>query len=395
MNAFLAAFSENRALRLAAAAGIAVRVGIFIAATIWPIPNERGALVSPLMSQSYLDFEFYLESMRRYASEWPTIVDDFLSFYRGLAGGGAIISGPIFPLLMSMFGFADGNYLPLAMFYVALSSVVAIGWLWWLSHNGVGGIGLLIFAVLPNPVWFVLVVSPDLLFAAEFMIFFLAYFSVRRGRLQTATWVSAMLFMLLTRPNGFSVVFFVTLDAGWSFFRSGRIKVARAVGILLALVGSGLYLYPYFVFEMSKAGNALQYFGQTPAAYVAGIFHGLPAWLDRPLSWIALFAAKLLYFTGLRPSYGVTPPILVALRGAAGLVLLPGLLALMMQAPRREKALVGLYCLPFLLGPSQDRYYLAVLPLLFLYGVRFWAGVADRLGLSMLGSANAPGGRGT
>ena len=33
---------------------------------------------------------------------------------------------------------------------------------------------------------------------------------------------------------------------------------------------------------------------------------------------------------------------------------------------------VFLFCLPFFLGPSQDRYYLPIYPLLFLHGIRLY-----------------------
>jgi hypothetical protein len=50
-------------------------------------------------------------------------------------------------------------------------------------------------------------------------------------------------------------------------------------------------------------------------------------------------------------------------------ILLPGLFYLFWAGRRGEMALVGLYCLPILLGPTQDRYYLPIYPILFLYGV--------------------------
>lgn len=378
--ALVSAMRHQHWLTIAIGLTIAARVVVFAASIVWPIPNERGAPVSPLLPQTYFDFEFYLRSLKQYGGSWADILQTFADFYRTPLQNrlGMLISGPVFPALMTAFGFAGGNYLPLAVFYLVLGSVVAAAWLVWLHDMRVGGGWLVVFAVLPNPIWFVLVVSPDLLFAAGFAAFFLAYFSRSTSRTQTIVWITALILVVLTRPNSFSVVLFVALDVSWSFLRERRIAPSRALGLTALLVISGLYLYPYFVAEMSKAGTVLPYFGLTASQYLSGAFSALPHWLDLAVSWVALLGAKLLYLTGLRPSYGVTEPLLVFVRAAQGAVLLPGLVALLLIAPLRERLLVGLYCLPFLLGPSQDRYLLAIYPLLFVYGTRFWSAMARR-----------------
>ena len=233
-----------------------------------------------------------------------------------------------------------------------------------------------------HPVWFTLVISPDLLFAALFVAFFLLYFEVRPSFGQTTAWVLILAAMLLLRPNGFSILVFVAAHAGWTMIQSRRIDVRRSVLVLALLVVFGLYLYPYFLTEMQKAGGVLSYFGYTPSEYVSGILPGFPGWIDRPLSWAALVGAKLVYFVGLRPNDGVTDTLFVIARGGAGVILLPGILYLFWAGRRREMALIALYCLPILLGPAQDRYYLPIYPILFLYGVRFYDGVWRTLSMS-------------
>lgn len=365
-------------LVVASAVAVLARVGVFIGSIVWPIPNERGDLVSPLLPQRFLDYQFYLNSLARYASSWSSIFDQFVQFYRDPLANNVttLISGPVFPFLLGVSGFAAGNYLPLSVFYVALCSVLAVVWLLWLHRSGVGGLWLIAFALIPNPIWFTLVVSPDLIFAAEFAAFFIAYFG-RQSRTRTVIWVIALVLMILTRPNSFSIALFVALDAAWLLISGRRTAPMPAIGLFGLLVVSGLYLFPYFLFEMGKAGAELRYFGVTPLQYLSGLFHWLPTWLDLAASWLALLGAKLLYFTGLRPTYGVTPLPFVLLRAAPGLVLLPGLIWMMFTAPTRQRALIALYCLPFVLGPAQDRYYIAVYPVLFLYGVRAW-GAAGR-----------------
>lgn len=366
----------DRSLIVALMVAIFARVGVFAGTIVWPIPNENGTAVSPLLPPAFYDYQFYLESMRRYLLEPETVVSVFVQSYGGVAAQlPDIISGPFYPLLILVTGFAGGNYLPLALIYLVLGCAVAAAWLVWLRQRGLGAMWLLLFAVLPNPIWFMLVISSDLLFAVEFGAFFLAYFASRRTRATTLTWTVALIAMVLTRPNSFSVLLFIAADTAWSFYRTRRIEWQRMVVSMVLVLLGGLFLYPYFVLEMSKAAHSLEYFGHTPNEYLRGLsIPGLPQWIGTPLSWMALFCAKLLYFTGLRPSYGQTAEILVLARGAPGLVLLPGLVMLLFAAPGRQRVLVILYFLPFLLGPSQDRYYLAIYPLFFLYGARFWNG---------------------
>ena len=231
---------------------------------------------------------------------------------------------------------------------------------------------LVVFALIPNPVWFTLVISPDLLFAALFAAFFLLYFETRPSAARTTAWVIILGTMLLLRPNGFSVLVFVAAHAGWTMIQTRTFDVRRSILVMALMAIFGLYLYPYFMAEMQKAGGVLSYFGYTPSEYVSGIYPALPGWIDRPLSWAAMVGAKLAYFVGLRPSYGVTDTLLVIARGAAGVILLPGFLYLFWAGRRGEIALIALFCLPILLGPAQDRYYLPIYPILFLYGVRFY-----------------------
>ncbi|MCH8830381.1 MAG: hypothetical protein IID45_12465, partial [Planctomycetes bacterium] len=120
------------------------------------------------------------------------------------------------------------------------------------------------------------------------------------------------------------------------------------------------------------------YFGATQADYLAGVFNTLPGWLDRGLSIPSLMGAKVLYFAGLRPSYGETPTLIVLVRAAVGLILVPGVVYVIVRGDRAHRLLLAIYMLPVLLGASQDRYNLAMQPLLFYFGYRAldWFGAA-------------------
>ena len=385
MKSILQALRSDRGLQVAVLVAVLFRVAAFVIAILLPVPNERGEPVSPLLPPGYFDFEFYLNSLRRYASDPQGILQDFLRFYSTTELRFAhIVAGPVFPALIGITGFSAGYFLPLALIYVAMSAALATAWLYWLRAEGLRKTWLLLFAVLPQPVWFMLVVSPDLLFAAEFALFFLAYFSTQPTSRTWIVWTVALLLMVATRPNSFSVLLFVAAQTAWSVVaRPQRMHLLRLVGIGILLIASALYLYPYFLAEMGKAGTALTYFGRTPNEYLSGLFPFVPAFLDVPASALVLLGAKAIYFVGLRPSYGVTEPLLVLARATPGLVLLPGFVYLFFKASRSLRLLVALYCLPFLVGPAQDRYYLPIYPVLFLYGARAYDALAVALSRSL------------
>ena len=369
-------------LALAIILACAFRISAFALSTLIPISNEGGSLVSPLAPQSYSDFSFYLDSLSRYTNSWIIIFKDFSAFYidpdwftgDGIGSwGGPIIAQPLFPALIFIFNFfSNETYFPLALFYLLVSCVLVSFWLTWLSSHNLNRVWLFIFAVIPNPVWFTLVISPDLVFAALFSGFYFYYFKTAHTFRETVYWILFLFFMLLTRPEGYSVLLFVALHIGWISLRELHFKPVQIFSILFLLLFFGAFLYPYFIGEMRKAGDVLIYFGYAPQDYVLGIFPILPTWIDIPLSWVSLFCSKFLYFVGIRPSYGVTAIELVIIRGLAGIVLLPGIIYLAVVAPLKEKVLIGIYLIPIILGPSQDRYYLAIYPIIFLYGVQFY-----------------------
>ena len=152
-----------------------------------------------------------------------------------------------------------------------------------------------------------------------------------------------------------------------NLFREKR-NIFHMVGIIVIFIVFSLYMYPYFINEMRKSFSIVYYFSTPSLEYLNGIFPWASNWVDLTLSWTALAGAKLLYFCGLRPTYGDTGLGLVILRSAAGLLLLPGLIHAAFVMPRRQKLFVALFCLPIFMGPTQDRYNLPVFPILFLYG---------------------------
>lgn len=362
--------------------GLLFRAALYSITIISPLASEGNFPVSPLAIALGLDYSFYSQSLEMYVrmGVWG-LLQEFISFYQRPVDAylGPLVAGPVFPTLILLFDYREGNSLPLSLFYLAISMGLLGLWLRWLHANGVGNFWLLVFALIPNPLWYMLNPSTDLPFAAVFAVFYLAYFRRSPRAIDATIWLTALLLVLLTRPNGYSILLFVFLDhllrlpggrrrAAWSF-----------AGITLLLIIFGLYLYPYFITEMQKTAQTVYFFGLEQPAYLRGVFTVLPGWLDMLASWLALVGAKALYFCGLRPSYAGIGWHLLAARAGIGLISLPGLLYVLFRGDTRHRLLLICYLLPVLLGATQDRYNLAVQPILFFFGVKVIDGAWRRL----------------
>jgi hypothetical protein len=181
-----------------------------------------------------------------------------------------------------------------------------------------------------------------------------------------------MIFALLTRPNGYSLLIFILIDFLYRHAIHKRNNIFPIFTVLILTFVFSLYLYPYFITELKRASSDMAFFGIKSSEYTAGLFGSLPQAIDTILSFGALGAAKILYFVGLRPTYGETSVELVILRAVSGVILLPGFLRIAFAGSNRVRLFTAIFFLPIFLGPSQDRYNLPIFPLLFLHGAVAW-----------------------
>lgn len=364
------------ALLAAATVAVAARLAVFVWTALTPLANEQGTLVSPLLANSGIDLAHY-QAMRALYFGDPdaalAAVGALLNGQSALTWGQAMFAGPVLPFLLEAFDYAPGRALPLALAYLALGCGLAVLWLAWLARQGAPPGWLLLFALLPNPIWFMLNVSTDLPFAAATALFYFAYFSGPPTPRRLAASFALVLLALAIRPNAAALALFLLLDLAW---RSGgqRSHVVLLAALAALLAPAALFYGPYLLsFVVSSTAKPL-YFGLSQDDFLAGVFPWLPELLDRALSLVALVAAKALCLVGLRPSAGDTPGALVLLRAAPGVILLPGLYWSLFRADRAHRLLMWLFIAPILAGATQDRYMLPVQPILFLYGCRVWTG---------------------
>ena len=334
-----------------------------------PIANEAGARVSPLLLQTSTDINYYLVSAVAYFGEGPGLLASLSHiFLLGDVSGTPVFAPPAFPFLLHLFDYGAGSTLALSVLYLGLGIAFASAWIWWLARQGLALPLLCLFAILPNAIWFSISISSDLLFAVVFAFFYVVYFRQGLSPRRVHLWFVFVVLMVVTRPNSLSILIFVILDL---LFLARAERVVRIWGVALAslmLLIAGIFYYPSFAGYMVTPGRIV-FFGHLTSAYVDGIYESLPNWLDLPLSWLSLAAAKILYLVGLRPSFADVSLEFVLLRGLAGLITLPGLLYFFFAADNRHRLLMALFLAPILTGVAQDRYVLPVQAILFYYGI--------------------------
>jgi hypothetical protein len=173
------------------------------------------------------------------------------------------------------------------------------------------------------------------------------------------------LLALITRPNALVLTPLMVFVA----WKSNQVKAKlrwAAFWIVLGLYGL-LYYLPYYLVHDSNASNT-HYWGLYPSEYYTGIWLGWPQWVGQPTSWLIFLVSKLLYAVGLRPSYSNMSSSLVVLRALPGLLFLPGLVYGLLSGRSFDRVFVVMFLTPVFVGAAQERYLLAITPLLSLWG---------------------------
>ena len=381
---------EHRSIFLIVLFATVVRLAFFSATIIWPIPNEAGAPVSPLV-QSGSDLHYYKSvAVRLQETDALSIAGRYLQFYQEIrlpdfsAVGvqAALLDlriqatklleylnvGPAFPILLGLFDFKADNTLPVAIVFLIIGIATSIIWIAWLHGRGMPTIWLVLFAFLPGPLYFSIALSTDLPFMFVTGIFFWSYMDNRQSKANILLWFSAIVLMALLRPTALSILAFVVIDL--CLLRKSQISLGARLTMGLSVIGLLAITLAYYLphgIHVVGGTTQLQYFGVTISEYYSGLFAIFPEWIDKILSVLLLVGAKILYFVGLRPSFGNTETWLVLLRSAPGVVLLPGLAWGLIMTGWRMRLFLLLFLFPILAGPAQDRYSLPIQPILFYY----------------------------
>lgn len=277
--------------------------------------------------------------------------------------------GPLFPMMLGLSSYEDNRYF-FSFVYQIAGAVLGLHWANQLRDRGEALWLQVLSACFPALVYYAFLVSTDLLYACLIAVWLIGARAVLDGKTLSYSFTSAVMFLLLmTRPNSLALVPIMSLLA----WKGKSFRAWLSLSFFWAAAGVYLLIYylPYYWVHDNNAG-ATHYWGIMPSEYYKGLWTGVPAWISQPISWMLFAASKLMHAVGLRPSYASVDTWLVIARALPGVLFLPGLVYLFFAAQWFERWFVFFFMVPIFVGASQERYLLALTPILLLWGVRAW-----------------------
>ena len=340
----------------------------------WDIVNDSGITIRWAGEPAYLDYAVYKQHID---SSWSAIDRPIIFFHMAMQDAmGAcewlqqqtIKPGPLYSYLLNVFNF-ESNRLVLSALYLIVGCLLGIAWARFLAFRVDSFLLQLLVACYPALVYYSFLVSTDLLYSVLIAAFYAAAWGVllsKEGALGLCMF--ALLIAVMTRPNGVAMipVLFVVMAQAKSMQLGLKLIWVSIWGVLGVYML--IYYMPYFWVHETNAVST-HYWGILPEQFHAGLFPFLPSWISQFFSLIFFGLSKLFYSVGLRPSYADVNTWLVLARALPGVVLLPGLIYGAWRGHWFDKLFVLFFLLPVYLGAAQERYLLAVTPLLILWGI--------------------------
>ncbi len=349
------------------------RLAFAALAVMISLKTENGFLVSPFVEIPFGDYPFYSSHT---SENFASIKDPFLFFYQGGSIESwlerTLVPGPMFPWLLNVTLYPTQPVV-LASVYLITSAFLVFGWVLYYRSRNVLMWGQLALIAFPLLLWYSIVLSTELPMSIALFIFFCGALATP----QRPCWGSFCAFagfilMLLIRPNALSL-----FPAMLLLLYLNRRFIPRWYNAVLIILSTFSFLYcvvyytPYFLM-VQESSQVLSYWGLFPQQYYDGLFPSLPSLFNQLLSNGALIVSKLIYASGLRPSYSDVPAIFVFMRGIGGVLILPGMFYCIYRGSWLERILLLCFLFPLLITVAQERYLLPIAPLLLLYGGIFW-----------------------
>ena len=348
---------------------------IFESANIF---NDSGIPIKLGGETAFLDYLIYKNSASNAWSEITRPIKFFVLLLEDWQGAFAWLKvqplkpGPIYPMLIGLTGYEESkNFLSWA--YQIAGSLLGWHWSKFLRDRGEPLWLQFLCACFPALVYYAFLVSTDLLYACLIALWLIGARAVLENK--TGAWNVAgiaMFLLLFARPNALALLPMMS-------FLAWRVKSFKSWimwSLFWGVVGVYMLIYylPYYWVHDINAG-ATHYWGFYPSEYYKGLWTEVPAWISQLLSWLLFAISKLMHAVGLRPSYASVDSWLVVARALPGLLFMPGLIYLFFAAEKFERWFVFFFMLPIFIGASQERYLLALTPILLLWGVRAWSWV--------------------
>jgi len=338
--------------------------------------DENNNLVRPFdTTNSYEtgDYDFYNESYQKFSAGDFNIVNQlrrslsvvFLSlnndqdlsenFYTEFW-----VSGPILPYLYDIFGYFHKQKF-IYVLYIFLLFIA--NHLWSLSLPNSRLVHFMIF-FLPAPIFYTQHISSEIPYYFLFSIFYFLYnrFSFNKPFPDYFYLFLVTLLAGLLRPNVLNlipVLMIFVVFVRFSFYS----RLIFLLTLLITFILFFLYYYPYIM--VSKIHSTqFTFFNESVESILSGSFGYI--W-----GLLKLIFFKILYFTGVRPSYSHSFDLGQFVKLLPSIIFLIGFINSFFNGTKKDILLIIFISFPILYGTSQDRYNLILQPLLLYYGVKF------------------------
>lgn len=349
------------------------RVSFAALAVMISLKTENGFLVSPFVEVRFGDYDFYL---LRISDNFSSLKEPFLFFYQGGSVDTwleqPLAPGPVFPWLLNVLNYPK-QPMVLASVYLIASALLVFGWVLYYRAKKVSLWGQLALIAFPLLLWYSIVLSTELPMSIALFIFLCgALASPRLPFWGISCAVTGFVLMLLIRPNSLSLfpaillVLFLNRNVIPKWYSAAMLLLTTCLFAYFTV-----YYAPYF-FMVKESSLVISYWGLFPQEYSDGLFPNLPLLFDQVISNGALILSKLIYASGLRPSFSDAPVLFIFMRAVGGIWILPGIFYCVYLGNWLERVLLFGFLVPLLVTVGQERYLLPVAPLLLLYGGIFW-----------------------
>lgn len=354
------------------------RIAAFWVLDRWDVVNDSGVAIKPFGVPAYLDYAVYHMHI---GSSWNEMSRPYLFIQRALSNvaqafswlhGQAFKPGPIFLEILDLWDY-ERIHAWLACVYLLVGCGLGWAWAMFLAWRKMRLWVQALAACFPALVYYSFLVSTDLLYAVLIAMFYATAWAVLLHKQRAWIWCMIVLMVaLLSRPNALALipVLFIILatETTLKWWTKSLWMLVWALFGLYMLI----YYLPYFwLHEGNSAGTP--YWGIYPQQFQEGLFSDWPLWLNQPVSMLLFGVSKVIYSVGLRPSYAELSPWLVLARAWPGLLFLPGLIYGFGQGHLFDRIFIFFFLLPVYVGAAQERYLLAVTPLLLLWGIQAYS----------------------
>lgn len=352
--------------------GAALQIIIFIFLCISPM-SLGDSLLSPLVSQYNIpvvsDMSFYVDTGQSYANLWDYIKSRLSYFFSGSQPNhnDMMFSPPILPLLTIIFLYPKYPIL-LSLFFLLSNLYLKYIILKWFDKKKLPIYFMFLFLLIPHHYVFSLFLNPSILYAIPLFMYFTRFAD---HKITTSTSFTPLFYLSIVmtciRPNGFIFLLFTTLL--YLFIHRHTKQRLKKQSIILVLIIASFFITPYAVVSFFKGYN-FSFFNIPTLNYLSGIYPFLPKIIDIPLSIVSLLISKISYFIGIRPSYSEISSSWTLIRSLSGIIFFfPGVIYLLVNARKHISSIfiIGLFTFPYIFGPINERYFLPILPIIFLF----------------------------